>query len=66
MQHGIPRTILHGCISRSLHYKTAYSSMQRLLLEQEEYFAHWILGQEALNYTPTHVQVRAIATGILK
>jgi hypothetical protein len=40
--------------------------MQRLSLEQEEYFAHWILGQEALNYTPTHVQVRAIATGILK
>ena len=40
--------------------------MQQLSLEQEEHLAHWILGQEALNYTPTHAQVCAIATGVLK
>ena len=40
--------------------------MQQLSLEQEEHLAHWILGQEALNYAPTHAQVRVIATSVLK
>ena len=40
--------------------------MQRLLPEQEDHLARWILRQEALNYAPTHAQVRAIATGVLK
>jgi hypothetical protein len=44
MRHGIPRTTLHGHISGSQYHKTAYSSMQRLSLEQEEHLAYWILG----------------------
>jgi hypothetical protein len=40
--------------------------MQRLLLEQEDRLATWILRQESLNYTLTYTQVRAIATGVLK
>ena len=63
MWHGIPCTTLRGRICGSQHHKVAYSSMQRLSLEQEEHLAHWIFGQEALNYTLTHAQVRAIATG---
>jgi hypothetical protein len=66
VRHGIPRTTLRDRISGSQHHKTAYSNMQRLSLEQEDHLAHWILQQEALHYAPTHAQVRAIATGVLK
>jgi hypothetical protein len=40
--------------------------MQQLSPKQEEHLTRWILQQEALNYAPTHAQVRAIATSILK
>ena len=40
--------------------------MQRLSTVQEERLKRWILRQEALGYAPTHAQVRAIASGILK
>lgn len=65
-QHRIPRSTLRDRISGSQHYKTAHNNSQRLSLEQEEHLSRWILLQEALNYTPTHAQVRAIATGVLK
>ena len=66
MRHGIPRTTLRGRISGSRHHKIAYNNMQRLSIVQEENLARWVLRQEALNYAPTHAQVRAIATGVLK
>ena len=40
--------------------------MQRLSPEQEKHLANWVLRQEALNYAPTHAQVRVIATNVLK
>jgi Tc5 transposase DNA-binding domain/helix-turn-helix, Psq domain len=64
--HGIPRTTLRGRISGSQNHRSAYSNMQRLSPEQEDHLAAWILQQESLNYAPTHAQVRAIATGVLK
>jgi hypothetical protein len=66
MRHGVPRTTLRDRISGSQHHRTAHSNMQRLSPEQEKHLTHWILQQEALNYAPTHAQVRAIATSILK
>jgi transposase-like protein len=65
-RHGIPRSTLRDRISGSQHHKTAHNNSQRLSLEQEEHLSRWILRQEALNYAPTHAQVRAIATGVLK
>ena len=65
-RHGIPRTTLRDRISGSQHHNTTHTNMQRLSPEQEEHLARQILRQEALNYAPTHAQVRAIATGILK
>jgi hypothetical protein len=62
MRHGIPRDRISG----SRHHKIAYSNMHRLSIVQEEHLARWILGQEALNYAPTHAQVHVIATGVLK
>ena len=59
-------TILYSRISGSQHYKTAHFNMQRLSPVQEDHLATWILRQEALNYAPTHAQVRAITTSILK
>jgi Tc5 transposase DNA-binding domain/helix-turn-helix, Psq domain len=64
--YGVPRTTLYSRISGSQHHKTAHFNMQRLSPVQEDHLATWILQQEALNYAPTHAQVRAIATGILK
>jgi hypothetical protein len=66
MRHSVLRTTLRDRISGSQHHRTAHSNMQRLSPEQEEHLTRWILQQEALNYAPTHAQVRAIATGILK
>jgi hypothetical protein len=66
MRHGVPRTTLRDWISGSQQHRTAHSNMQRLSPEQEKHLTHWILQQEALNYAPTHAQVRAIATSILK
>jgi hypothetical protein len=65
-RHGIPRTTLRNRVSGSQHHKTAHSNMQRLSTEQEKRLANWILQQEALNYAPTHAQVRVIATDVLK
>jgi hypothetical protein len=65
-QNGIPRTTLHDRISGSQCHQSAHSNMQRLSPIQEEHLAQWILQQEALNYVPTHAQVRIIATSVLK
>jgi hypothetical protein len=65
-RHGIPRATLYGRISGSQHHKSAHANVQRLSIAQEEHLARWILWQESLNYAPTHAQVRAIATSILK
>jgi hypothetical protein len=64
--HSVPRSTLRDRISGSQNHKSAYSHMQRLSPEQEDRLATWILRQESLNYAPTHAQVRAIATGVLK
>jgi Tc5 transposase DNA-binding domain/helix-turn-helix, Psq domain len=64
--HGVPRTTLRDRISGSQNHRSAYSNMQRLSPEQEDHLAAWILQQESFNYAPTHAQVRAIATSVLK
>src|SRR6266536_2148267 len=64
--HGVPRTTLRDRISGSQNHRSAYSNMQRLSPEQEDRLTAWILRQESLNYAPTHAQVRAIATSVLK
>ena len=62
----IPRTTLRGRLNGARSCRNAHDDEQRLSTVQEERLEHWILRQEALSYAPTHAQVRAIASGILK
>lgn len=65
-RHGIPRNTLRGRFKGAQTHRHAHSDEQRLTAVQEEHLERWILQQEALGYAPTHAQVRAIATGVLK
>ena len=64
--HGVPRTTLRGRLNSARSYRDAHNDEQRLSTVQEERLERWILRQEALGYAPTHAQVRAIVSGILK
>jgi len=64
--HGVPRTTLRGRLNGAQSCRDAHDDEQRLSTVQEEHLERWILRQEALGYAPTHAQVRAIASGILK
>jgi hypothetical protein len=65
-RHGVPRTTLRGRLSGAQSCRDAHNDEQRLSTVQEERLKRWILQQEALGYAPTHEQVWAIASGILK
>ena len=65
-RHGVPRNTLRGRLNGAQPHRTAHCDGQRLTAIQEEYLELWILRQEALGYAPTHAQVRAIASGVLK
>ena len=65
-RHGVPRTTLRGRLSGARSCQDAHNNEQRLSTVQEERLERWILQQEALGYAPTHAQVQAIASGILK
>jgi len=64
--HGVPRTTLRDRLNGARSCRDAHDDEQRLSTVQEERLERWILRQEALGYAPTHAQVRAIASGILK
>lgn len=66
VQHGIPRNTLRGRFNGAQPHQHAHNTEQRLTAVQEKQLECWILQQEALGYAPTHAQVRAIATGVLK
>ena len=65
-RHGVPRNILRGRHNGAQPHRQAHCDEQRLSAVQEEHLELWILRQEALGYAPTHAQVRAIASGVLK
>ena len=64
--HSVPYSTLRGRINGAQPHRYAHSDEQRLTAIQEEHLEHWILRQEALGYAPTHTQVRAIVSGVLK
>ena len=64
--YGILRTTLRDRLNGARSCRDAHDDKQRLSTVQKERFKRWILRQEALSYAPTHAQVRAIASGILK
>ena len=65
-KHSVPRNTLRGRLDGRQPHQNAHYDDQRLTPIQEEHLKLWILRQEALGYAPTHAQVRAIATGVLK
>ena len=65
-RYGVPRNTLRGRLNGAQPYRYAHGDEQRLTAIQEEHLKLWILQQEALGYAPTHAQVRAIASGVLK
>jgi 4-hydroxybenzoate polyprenyltransferase len=65
-RHGVPRTTLRRRFNGAQPHRHAHEGAQRLTPVQEEHLVKWILQQEALGYAPTHAQVRAIATAVLK
>jgi hypothetical protein len=65
-RHGVPRNTLRGRHNGAQSHRQAHCDEQRLSAVQEEHLELWILRQEALGYAPTHAQVRAIASGVLK
>ena len=64
--HGVPRNTLRGRLDGAQSCQDAHETEQRLSVVQEERLERWILWQEALGYTPTHDQIRGIASNILK
>jgi len=64
--HGVPRTTLRDRLNGAQSCQHAHDDEQRLSTVQEERLERWILRQEALGYAPTHAQVWAIVSGILK
>jgi hypothetical protein len=65
-RHGVPRNTLRGRFNGAQPHRHAHNGAQRLSVIQEEHLERWILRQEALGHAPTHAQVRAIATAVLK
>ncbi|RKL06854.1 hypothetical protein BFJ70_g16963 [Fusarium oxysporum] len=65
-RHGVPRGTLRARLNGTQPQRTAHDDQQRLTVNQEEHLKQWILRQEALGYAPTHAQVRAIASSVLK
>ena len=65
-RHGVPRTTLRDRQSGAQPIQLAHEDQQRLSATQEDQLERWIITQEALGYAPTHAQVRAIVTGILR
>ncbi|KAH7465258.1 hypothetical protein FOMA001_g17217 [Fusarium oxysporum f. sp. matthiolae] len=65
-RHGVPRGTLRARLNGAQPQRTAHGDQQRLTANQEEHLKQWILRQEALGYAPTHAQVRAIASSVLK
>jgi hypothetical protein len=65
-RNGVPRNTLRGRLNGAQSHRHAHCDEQRLTAVQEEHLELWILRQEALGYAPTHAQVRAIASGVLK
>ena len=65
-RHGVPRNTLRGRLNGAQPQRDAHRDEQRLTVVQEDHLELWILRQEALGYAPTHAQVRAIASGVLK
>jgi len=65
-RNGVPRNTLRGRHNGAQPQRHAHCDQQRLTTVQEEHLELWILRQEALGYAPTHAQVRAIASGVLK
>ena len=64
--HGVPRNTVRGRLNGAQSCRYAHEDKQRLSTVQEERLERWILRQEALGYAPTHAQLRAIASGILR
>ena len=64
--YGVPRNTLRGRLNDVQSCRSSHNDEQRLSTAQEQRLELWILRQEALGYAPTHAQVRAIASGILK
>ena len=65
-RHSVPRTTLRDRQSGAQSRRQARTDQQRLSATQEDRLEQWILRQEALGYAPTHAQVRAIATGVVR
>jgi hypothetical protein len=64
--HSVSRNTLRSCLDGAQSRQDAHETEQRLSVIQEEHLERWILRQKALGYTPTHDQIRGIASNILK
>ncbi len=63
--YGISRTPLSNRIAGQQTRIESHTDFQRLSPTQEDQLATWIIGQEALGYAPSHVQVRMIVSRLL-
>ncbi len=64
--HGIPTQTLRDRICSARPRRLAHENQQRFSSIQEKELVSWVLRQEALGYSPTHAQLRGIATAVLK
>ncbi len=62
---GISRTTLTERINNRKTKSEINVDSQRLSPTQEDRLATWIIGQEALDYAPSHSQVRMIVSRLL-
>lgn len=63
---GVPESTLRRRLKGGLTRTTAHAFEQRLSPQQETHLSSWIQVQEALGYAPTHANVRALASRILR
>jgi hypothetical protein len=65
-KHGVPQPALSGRLKGVPPKSGVTHPAQLLSKSQESRFVAWILRQEALGYAPSHSQVRATVTALLR
>lgn len=65
-RYNIPEPALRQRRKGGADRHTSHEAMQRLSAGQENRLADWVKVQDALGLAPTHAQVRALATRLLR
>ena len=58
LEGGILRSTLQDCLNATTTHQEAASHLQRLLKTIEDRLTEWVLTQEALGHSITHVQIK--------